>query len=126
MKQPIADSKAVEILENLDKGNTVIFMIAGVTTKKGYYSGSSGVLFKMKAGFLACNENQIGGAYPLPELFEQILQHVMDTVQPNFKEVIENLTYTAICYDHNLSDKELKQIRSKVGKEPINNPANRN
>ena len=112
MKQPIADSKAVEILENLDKGNTVIFMIAGVKTKKGYYSGSSGVRFNMKAGFLADNANKTGGGYPLPKLFEQILQHIMDLVQPDFKELIESLTYKAVCYDHNLTDEEFNQVKS--------------
>jgi len=113
MKQPIADSKAVEILENLDKGNTVIFTIAGVTTKKGYYTGYSGLRFNMKAGFLADNANKTGGGYPLPILFEQILQHIMDLVQPDFKEHIESLTYKAVCYDHNLTDEAFNQIRSQ-------------
>lgn len=127
MKKINTNSAEVEqVLENLNKGNTVLFEIYCVETKKVNHLVYLNIPVNLEKGFLNQKEPKTGRSFTQQEFLEPIICYVYDSVQNNFSFEIEGISYQPLCFDHRVTSEELIQFETEMKSYISNHTANNN
>jgi hypothetical protein len=126
MKKIYTNTKAKEVLINLNEGNTVLFLIHKVEMKKENHLVYMGIPVTMKKGFLTKKEPKTGRVFTEDEFIEPIIGYVFNSVQSKFNVELEGISYQPICFDHKLTGEELTWFETEMKAYFSKNPPNKN
>lgn len=99
-----------KIVENLNKGNTVVFEVQYANTKGKCFNCNHCFAITFKAGFIEKNKLYYGTKFNLKSCYEKVIEYVTKRVQGKYNEKILGIGFIEHCIDHPMTIEELTQF----------------
>ena len=114
MKEPDTHSIIKKTVENLNKGNTVVFEVQSANTKGKFFNCNHCFAITLKAGFIEKSKLYYGTNFSLKSCYDTVIEYVTKRVQEKYSEKILVIGFIEYCIDHPMTKEELHQFESGI------------